>query len=121
MLSLNNLNFQVPSRSARSGSAPPGGLSCWQPVPISPGRNREPDVDLMSAEQIRLTLQGVDRRLIRAIYAAFRFCPERNQMLEHLEIGGLGDEDLRRAVVLASTRGWRFDTLVRMILKGQFL
>jgi hypothetical protein len=118
------ISLQVVDPVARSGSAPPTIRNPQRPLPVSQlvrpriRQDAEPDVSSISAEQARRHLTGTDRRLIRAVYAAFRFCHTRTHVAEHLDIGALGEEDLRRAVADAVTRGWRFDTLVLLIVKG---
>ena len=69
--------------------------------------------------EARFFLIGLDRRLAQLLYAGFRFCQTRSQIAETLEIGQLGDDDLRRAVLAAMVRGLRLDTLILLVLKSR--
>ena len=109
----------------RGGSAPPAVPDPVIPGPLGPGPRiipsvqiSEPDVINMTPDEARFLVLGIDNRLRRLIFAGFRFCVSRGQVLETLEIGQLNDEDLRRVVLAAMSRGWRLDTLILLIVKA---
>jgi len=124
------LNFSLylfQTRDQRGGSAPPGGLNPTPAgVPTASGIQRfpmtmveEPDLDFITPIEARFLLIGLDRRLAQLLYAGFRFCETRGQIAETLEVGQLGDEDLRRAVLAAMVRSLRLDTLILLVLRSR--
>ena len=111
--------------TVRGGSAPPDVPDRPVADPTVPGPRVipriqvvEPDVNNITPDEARFLVMGIDRRLRQLTYAGFRFCQTRGQIIETLEIGQLNDEDLRRLVLAAMTRGWRLDTLVLLIIKA---
>ena len=119
--------FLFQTRDQRGGSAPPGGLApATADVPPAFRAQRfamtmfeEPDLEATTPTEARFFLIGLDRRLAQLLYAGFRFCQTRGQIAETLEVGQLGDEDLRRAVLAAMTRGLRLDTLILLVLRSR--
>ena len=110
-------------RGQRGGSAPPGG-NVANPAPANDRHYpmtmfEEPDFEVLTPVQARVLLIGLDPRLIQLLYAGFRFCQTRSQIAETLEIGQLGEDDLRRAVLAAMVRGLRLDTLILLVLRSR--
>jgi hypothetical protein len=102
---MNLFKFQPSVEPGRPGPAP---------SPPAP----ELDVAQTSQMQAILLTQNMDRAFLRRINATFLHRQTRQAIMEGLDSGIFGEEDLRRLIVSAETRNMRVSTLIQLILRS---